>query len=445
MSSRIINFLNPIFTPTVKCNAVADDFYLPENLLATDRQKFELGFMAYSVTKPPIDLDFRLMCGIDLKCIKIWPKINSLKSTGFEVFASSQSGPDAQFIKVANCFDLTENGVMFVPNNSAIDTDECTNTENFKMVRCFRTFRMMRTVRSIRICIRQTNRCAPVMKRIEIWGRIASSETEKNKQNVRVLCQQLNRLSKLPNDQQLDEKTTNCVDEVDQRIPEPFLDAITYEIMALPMVLPSGKTIDNTTLIKHNSQEEKWGRPPSDPFTGVMLTDVRKPILNALLKCQIDKFLLENDHLQEIRGTARTVGTATASTKRRRSPDSNVECVVGPLRKLYESATSTTGVIVDPANSVATTTPKPSSLDDAVRRALQSATRFSQKSNTANFEEKCGQCTTPHGTSATLYQIKLCSHLICRNCLVDTASSICVCGTKFQNVDITKYYRKYLL
>lgn len=442
MPSRVLNFLNPIFTPSVKCNAVADDLYLPENLLAADRRKFDLGFMAYHVTKPPIELDFHLMCGIELSSIKIWPKIGSQKSTGFEVYVSSRTGPNAQFIKVASCFNLTENGVVFVQPNREMSEEEHMQSETFKVVRCFRTARTIRTVRCVRICIRQTNRCVPVLKRIEIWGRIASSETEKNKQTADALCQQLNRPVVTANEEKTVEEPSKFVEDANNRIPEHFLDAITYEIMALPMVLPSGKTIDHSTLAKHNSQEEHWGRPPSDPFTGVMLTESRKAILNTLLKSQIDKFLLENDHLQDVRGTGRTVATVTANSKRRKSLDSNEEYSSGPLRKLYRSETNTRSAIVEPTATTTTTTP----LDDAVRRALQSATRFSaQTPSTKQREEKCCLCTGAHGASPVLYQIKLCSHLICRNCLVEKASSVCMCGTEFQNVDITKYYRKYLL
>lgn len=445
MPPRVLNFLNPILKPAVKCDAVADDLYLPENLLAADQQKFNLGFMAYRVTKPPIDLDFQLVCGIELSYIKIWPKIDSLKSTGFDVFVSSQRGPNAQFVKIANCFNLAEDGVVFVQANSEMAEDECPN--NFKVIRCYRFARTIRTVRSVRICIRQTNRCVPVVKRIEIWGRVASSESEMTNQKVHALWQQLSRPVASPTEETIVEKAMENDDEIGQKVPEQFLDAITYEIMSLPMVLPSGKTIDNSTLVKHNAQEEKWGRPPTDPFTGLMLTDSRKAILNALLKSQIDKFLLENDHMREIRNTARTVATAVGCSKRRRSEDLTGEYSGGTLRKLYRSETTTSEAVVRPTPTPTTTaTTTATSLDDAVRRALQSTTRFSSPTAAPKaLEEKCCLCLASHVNSATLYQIRLCSHLICRNCLVEKASSVCLCGTEFQNVDITKYYRKYLL
>lgn len=51
-------------------------------------------------------------------------------------------------------------------------------------------------------------------------------------------------------------------------IPEKFLDEITYEIMAVPMLLPSGHYVDKNTLDKLLHTDAIYGRPPSDPFTG---------------------------------------------------------------------------------------------------------------------------------------------------------------------------------
>ena len=51
-------------------------------------------------------------------------------------------------------------------------------------------------------------------------------------------------------------------------IPDRFLDEITYEIMALPMLLPSGHCVDRSTLDKLQHTDSIYGRPPSDPFTG---------------------------------------------------------------------------------------------------------------------------------------------------------------------------------
>lgn len=56
--------------------------------------------------------------------------------------------------------------------------------------------------------------------------------------------------------------------EVTVVVPDRFLDEITYEIMALPMLLPSGHCVDRSTLDKLHHTDSIYGRPPSDPFTG---------------------------------------------------------------------------------------------------------------------------------------------------------------------------------
>lgn len=79
----------------------------------------------------------------------------------------------------------------------------------------------------------------------------------------------------------------------DTSIPEEFLDPITQEVMLLPMLLPSGVSVDNTTLEEHQKREATWGRAPNDPFTGVPFTSSSQPLPNPQLKGRIDQFLLQ--------------------------------------------------------------------------------------------------------------------------------------------------------
>lgn len=75
-------------------------------------------------------------------------------------------------------------------------------------------------------------------------------------------------------------------------IPEEFLDPLTQELMVLPMILPSGMVVDNSTLEEYEKQEAAWGRMPNDPFSGVPFTKDLKPLPNPLLKRRIDSLLL---------------------------------------------------------------------------------------------------------------------------------------------------------
>ena len=54
-------------------------------------------------------------------------------------------------------------------------------------------------------------------------------------------------------------------------VPERFLDEITCEVMVLPMLLPSGHYVDRSTLDKLHATDCVYGRPPSDPFTGIFI------------------------------------------------------------------------------------------------------------------------------------------------------------------------------
>lgn len=77
-------------------------------------------------------------------------------------------------------------------------------------------------------------------------------------------------------------------------VPDDFLDPITQEVMVLPMLLPSGMSVDNSTLEEHQKREATWGRAPNDPFTGVLFTSTSRPVPNPQLKSRIDQFLLKN-------------------------------------------------------------------------------------------------------------------------------------------------------
>ncbi len=86
-------------------------------------------------------------------------------------------------------------------------------------------------------------------------------------------------------------KNTNSVDEQD--CPEEFIDPITKDMLVLPVLLPSGHTINSETLTKHSEAEAVWGRPPNDPFTGIPFSQNSKPLPNVKLKERIDQYILK--------------------------------------------------------------------------------------------------------------------------------------------------------
>lgn len=53
-----------------------------------------------------------------------------------------------------------------------------------------------------------------------------------------------------------------------REVPGEFLDKITYDVMQIPMLLPSGHCVDRSTVEKLADNDVQYGRPPTDPFTG---------------------------------------------------------------------------------------------------------------------------------------------------------------------------------
>lgn len=159
-------------------------------------------------------------------------------------------------------------------------------------------------------------------------------------------------------------------------VPEEFIDSITNEVMIDPILLPSGHSIDRTTLDKYLSEEAKWLRPPSDPFTQLLFTSERHPKPNYILRQRIDSFL--SQHCEKINDER------LESSKKRRIVGSN--CFNNEA--LVSSKLVATGV-------------------PDTTRALQT--------ETANAKQLCVECLRSHPISenSVLYKL-LCNHLICR-------------------------------
>lgn len=295
----------------------------------------------------------------------------------------------------------------------------------------------------LKVSIKTTSRnTTPVLKRIELFGR--PHFITNSKQVQRDIWKRWNdRKSENEHKEssKMSAKTSSTkIIAAGLTIPDEFQDAITCEIMSMPMILPSGKVIDRSSLERHSRVEETWGRSPSDPYTGVVFTAERKPILNAALKVQIDRFLLANAHCDETRQIPRTVGTVV---KRKRSETYGVsEINVKRMGIIDPSSTSTAvtnsdEVIEDSAVN---------RINKAVEMALLNITRFSKQTAVVVCENKCFKCVD---VTEGLYQIRGCSHFVCRRCILltsvgDSSQSLmqCSCGFEFTRSDLDRFYHK---
>ncbi|KAK4322973.1 hypothetical protein Pmani_006297 [Petrolisthes manimaculis] len=182
----------------------------------------------------------------------------------------------------------------------------------------------MRCVKSVIIRILQTSeKGPPVIGSVEVWGQPGVSTDKVARKELlrkwasRGTCQtSVMAIPRIYNSTPEETTTSNTVpDSLDEKdlldIPEDFIDPLTCEIMTVPLLLPSGHSIDNHTLERYIANEGTWGRPASDPFTGVAFRADRQPVPNVSLKARIDRFLLLNGNHQDLERCGRTVGSAT--------------------------------------------------------------------------------------------------------------------------------------
>lgn len=231
--------------------------------------------------------------------------------------------------------------------------------------------------------------------------------------------------------------SANGTSSLNEHVPEDFIDPITLTIMSLPVLLPSGTTIDQTTLERHIESEKSWGRPPSDPFTGLLLGS--KVIPNAALKCRIDNFLLSSD--VSVSNLGRTVGSLLDYRSTTKVKVNSIK-KGSKLQKNYQLVQKISGgnkrtVTVnesDGSQAPDRKRQKTDDLDKALEEALNARRQppifnhnlsvsslvktYGSKSN----EKKCdtdeiSHAGCPHqGQDSILFQLP-CQHVICRRCL----------------------------
>lgn len=214
----------------------------------------------------------------------------------------------------------------------------------------------------------------PCIKRLEVWGQPAKTCSQEVIDSVLLVASE-----NLPQDLALQtpalpmesdcgsgsqseaQQAPSSLQELTQAVgdvPEEFLDPITLEIMPCPMLLPSGKVIDQSTLEKCNRSEATWGRVPSDPFTGVAFTPHSQPLPHPSLKARIDHFLLQHSipgcHLLGRAQTTLAVTPSSIALPSRKRKIEQAEQTPGNSLGVNASCFSITNPLVSPTTSAHT-------------------------------------------------------------------------------------------
>lgn len=231
------------------------------------------------------------------------------------------------------------------------------------------------------------------------------------------------------------ERIANPVNKGDGIIPEEFLDSITYEVMCLPMTLPSGNTVDQTTIDKHINSQEIWCRKPFDPFTGQIFTETCKPIFNASLKHRIDQFLVQNQDLSCIKNLPRTLGTSTMYPQIK---DSQQQPIEKPQQTESKKRSYSEAMDYSPQLENSNTE---SSLDIILNNTLSKLKRFTTLTPPLVCDETNQKACVLCNTSDSLYILNKCEHLYCRQCLINSLSNQCLkCNLHFIKSDVNRYH-----
>ncbi|KAI4504386.1 hypothetical protein M0802_000857 [Mischocyttarus mexicanus] len=459
----LMNFCAPCLQPKVTCDTISTDGYEVTNLIQDPCK----GFLAYSCIKPPVQIVFTFPCNIQIHHICIWPSVGPQKSSGFQIYAKTDNDSMPYTLLSNGCLSANDCGVLFYAAN--VNPANISIGPNFlqRYLKGSAQYIVSQT-KSLKVSIFKTQNSVPALGKIEIWGSVSSNTSRDVIANVEALWSAAQKSVFLPTINHQSSISTNNTKDVDMQntnntkdtleVPDMFLDAITYEIMTQPILLPSGKTIDQITLEKHGKSEALWGRSLSDPFTGLPFNEIRKPIMATALKVIIDKFLLENSDMDEIKRLPRVLGGK--STNHNNFNLYPVACQVNrnsrEANSLINNSTkistnhpqiSNTMKIKRHCHRLPVTLIPSKSVPNAKRFKTSNIDSFKNCNNDIQLKLSClKRFNTPKSlqpntstlnncsccTNSILYKLP-CNHVVCRNMLITNENNQCqLCGLVYQ-------------
>ncbi|KAL4231610.1 RING finger protein 37 [Mactra antiquata] len=536
----IIDFCHHSVRSKIRADKVPFDGHEVHNLISNNFQRKRKGYLSDHFVKPPVNITIQLPCNVSIYRIVIDPVIGQQKSSDIKIFTAKERvnescitdksqdnlstdgirfncvGHIYQSDPVTVCFD---NPLFKERHRWTVENLPCKDTYPASSVMNSRHFGGLSDVSHVTVCISRTVGAKSVaIKMLEIWGIPSTKVPHKVQQTLKdIYSASLKKefpgpMAKSQTVILEDKKSSfnmqdafnegNLIERNGIVIPDEFTDPITCEIMSIPVLLPSGKTVDQSTLERHVNSEASWGRPPSDPFTGVIFKTGMSPVTNVSLKARIDQFLHKHsDSLQvpqtlghsdkvqdNVQGgiVSRVVehSCKNSQNNNKKSNQSSVDlnvkssnfdgnCELTDFNKTVncferkrkrsgeqfevkktknDSEYLTSKTITSTSVSLLTSisdhkSDLDRSLDSALLSTLSSLPSFtlSKQKKTQNTEDKqCSKCSTDLSiVSVIKYRLK-CKHLICRECLLpsntDTTFSCGICSTMYDTSDAVRVF-----
>nr|ACN32395.1 Ubox5 [Callorhinchus milii] len=457
-----LNLCLPHFRPRIHCNKVCADGYEVSNLISADPQQRARGFRSEYFIKPPLDITVSFPFSSDICRVEVDVSAGSQSSIALSIFTCSSCGwsdvkgnkdgsshPPVPAFSDKDTFTLVGKVVLknhrrvlfrhraFKPRAPFTKVQPVVADDSVLIQDLWSKGPWsLGGVRHFRICIAfVSGGHLPCLKRLSVWGQPARS-------CPLVVIESLFQVHP---------------PAVTEDIPEEFLDPITSDIMALPVLLPCGKAVDQSTLEKYLRGEATWGRGPNDPFTGVPFSRHSKPAPHPVLKARLDSFLLR---------TAVPGRTVVGRTRAGIIPSSSVKREREPVDAAAMVPSSTPQTISLSAGAISHEQRLSQSLDSALASALSTFPSFTDRqrppiagsSNTGcaagtgilglrgPSDDVCIACCrafSAYCSYLVIYRLP-CGHLICRPCLSErqkTAALSCLkCNQPVNTRDVTRVH-----
>lgn len=341
--------------------------------------------------------------------------IQSIKSTKFEIFIESTSDYDKRVIfkKIAD-ISLDDEQIGFCLTSHDYQTSQMDSLKH--EIINFRTREVK--FQTMKIIIKDTKlKRSPVIKSLEIWGNLSKENDQEIIKKINSSLQ-LETLTSTPKQTELNPNEK----EIEVRnIPEEFLDSITHELLVMPFILPSGNIVDQSTIEKHNKNEEVYGRLPSDPFTGMIYTCDNQPKFNAALKARLDDFKTKNCELIEVKQSGRTIGKVSESRPSTSSSSYVNNSNNGHISKKIKLQGNDLDSIISEMYK---------------NNQVSIFTKPIPKTETEENYKKCQKCELQKDNN--FYRIDLCDHIFCRNCIIEMKINCFHCKFPFEKKNVVR-------
>ena len=209
--------------------------------------------------------------------------------------------------------------------------------------------------------------------------------------------------------------------DIKPALPKELFDPLTFALMKNPVLLPGGQTVDRTTLDKHILTQAEWGRPPTDPFTGIAFTESYQPIPNVNLKLKLDQHFMNNSPAQST--IQHILLKPKEESKNLNRATQNRDC-------LPNDATSVNSSIGSHAENIN------QNFDHTTNKQN---TRILRIPHSSYNPLRCCKCKSLFSSLTTQYLLP-CVHKLCRSCLLSTSLVCPQCGKKFERKDVSRTF-----